>query len=282
MSTFTKVILATDLSEQADKLTGCLFSICPDTETEVVLAHVFDDDDDADPHGSNYKKTYSRLEGYKNDLLQAGYDNVKIVTASGDTCEKINKLAKEENAELIMAASHKKGFLQRAFLGSTTLELAKKTEVPLFIDKSDKEDEDSDLLQTVLIPTDFSRESLVGLNIVRSLREYVGKVIFAHVIEHSRDKHDYKEKYSNATMFLRELVDEMNVFGIEADYHVAHGNMASKKISAICELEDVTMVMMGKIGAEMTPGVQLGSTTENLMASADCALLLLPTDDSDQ
>ena len=47
MSTFTKVLLATDLSPQADKLTECLFCLCPDTETEVVLAHVFDDDDDA-------------------------------------------------------------------------------------------------------------------------------------------------------------------------------------------------------------------------------------------
>ena len=46
MSTFTKVLLATDLSPQADKLTECLFCLCPDTETEVVLAHVFDDDDD--------------------------------------------------------------------------------------------------------------------------------------------------------------------------------------------------------------------------------------------
>ena len=35
MSTFTKVLLATDLSPQADKLTECLFCLCPDTETEV-------------------------------------------------------------------------------------------------------------------------------------------------------------------------------------------------------------------------------------------------------
>ena len=62
MSTFTKVLLATDLSPQADKLTECLFNLCPDTETEVVLAHIFDDDDDADPDGSSYKRTQSRLE----------------------------------------------------------------------------------------------------------------------------------------------------------------------------------------------------------------------------
>ncbi len=57
MSTFAKVLLATDLTPQAEKLPECLFSLCPDTETEVVLAYVFDDDDDADPDGSKYKKS---------------------------------------------------------------------------------------------------------------------------------------------------------------------------------------------------------------------------------
>ena len=63
MSTFTKVLLATDLSPQADKLTECLFCLCPDTETEVVLAPVFDHDADADPYGSSFKKPRSRLDG---------------------------------------------------------------------------------------------------------------------------------------------------------------------------------------------------------------------------
>ena len=38
-------------------------------------------------------------------------------------------------------------------------------------------------------------------------------MIFVHVIEHSRNKHDYKEKYGSAELFLKELVDEMKIFG---------------------------------------------------------------------
>ncbi len=89
------------------------------------------------------------------------------------------------------------------------------------------------MLETVLLPTDFSRKSLEGLNTIRSLREFVGKVIFVHVIERSRNKRDYKEKFDSAVMFLQELVDEMKIFGIDADYRIAHG-VASKKIAAIC------------------------------------------------
>ena len=233
MSTFTKVLLATDLSPQADKLTECLFSLCPDTETEVVLAHVFDDDDDADPDGSSFKRTQSRLEGYKNDIEQAGYEEIAIVTRTGNISETVHGLAEEYDADLVLVASHRKGFFKRALMGSTTFDLARVATVPLLINKAEPHEEQENLLQTVLVPTDFSRKSLEALNIIRSLREFVGKVIFVHVIEHSRNKNDYKEKYGSAKLFLQELVDEMKIFGIEADYHVGHG-VASKKIAAIC------------------------------------------------
>lgn len=112
MSTFTKVLLATDLSPQADKLTECLFCLCPDTETEVVLAHVFDDDDDADPDGSSFKKARSRLDGYKNDIEQAGYEEISIVTPAGEPCETLSRLAEENDADLMLVASHRKGFFE--------------------------------------------------------------------------------------------------------------------------------------------------------------------------
>ncbi|MDY4920418.1 MAG: universal stress protein [Phascolarctobacterium sp.] len=280
MSTFTKVLLATDLSPQADKLSECLFSLCPDTETEVVLAHVFDDDDDADPDGSNYKKAQSRLEGYKSDIEQAGYEEISIVTRTGDTSDKVNDLVEELDVDLLLVASHRKGFLKRALMGSTTFELARATNIPLLVNKTEEDEEQENLLQTVLLPTDFSRKSLEALNIIRSLREHVGKVIFVHVIEHSRNKHDYKEKYASATLFLQELVDEMKMFGIAADFHVSHG-IASKKIAAICERDKVTLIMMAKTGADMTNGDELGSTAENVVLNSDCAVLLVPADDND-
>lgn len=280
MSTFTKVLLATDLSPQADKLTECLFCLCPDTETEVVLAHVFDDDDDADPDGSSYKKARSRLDGYKNDIEQAGYEEISIKTPTGDPCEALTQLADDSDADLMLVASHRKGFLKRALMGSTTFELARATAIPLLVNKAEEDESTENLLATVLVPTDFSRKSLEALNIIRSLREEVGRVIFVHVIEHSRNKHDYKEKFGSARLFLQELVDEMKIFGIEADYRIAHG-IASKKIAAICERDKVSLIMMAKTGADMTNGDELGSTSENVVLNSDCAVMLLPAEDND-
>lgn len=280
MSTFAKVLLATDFTPQSDNLTGCLFSLCPDTETEVVLAHVFGDDDDADPGGSKYKKASSRLNGYKNDLEQAGYENVSVVTPVGNICEALNKTAEECGADLLLVASHGKNFLERALMGSTTYELAHDAALPLLINKEDEdsEGEKPDLLSNIMIPTDFSKKSLEALNIIRSLREHVGKVLFVHVIERgSRSRHDYKDRYSNASLFLQELVDEMKIFGIEADYCISKG-MASKQIAAISSREKTSMIMMARTGTEISNFFELGSTSKNVVLSAECAVLLLPAE----
>lgn len=279
MSTFAKVLLATDLTPQSDNLTECLFSLCPDTETEVVLAHVFDDDDDADPDGSNYKKVNSRLEGYKNDLEQAGYEEVTIVTPVGDEpFEAICDAGEEHEADLLMVASHGKGFLKSTIMGSTTFDLARATTLPLFISKEDNKDA-SKLLDTILIPTDFSQKSLDCLNVVRGLREYIGNVIFVHVIERYRSKEEYKEKYGNAKLFLQELVDELKIFGIKADYHIGRG-AASKEIVHVSRQEHASLIIIAKTGAGLVKGLVMGSTAQNVVLNSTCGILLLPAEDA--
>ena len=279
MSTFAKVLLATDLTPQSDNLTECLFSLCPDTETEVVLAHVFDDDDDADPDGSNYKKVNSRLEGYKNDLEQAGYEEVTVVTPIGDEpFEAICDAGEEHEADLLMVASHGKGFLKSTIMGSTTFDLARATTLPLFISKEDNKDA-SKLLDTILIPTDFSQKSLDCLNVVRGLREYIGNVIFVHVIERYRSKEEYKEKYGNAKLFLQELVDELKIFGIKADYHIGRG-AASKEIVHVSRQEHASLIIIAKTGAGLVKGLVMGSTAQNVVLNSTCGILLLPAEDA--
>ena len=279
MSTFAKVLLATDLTPQADNLTECLFSLCPDTETEVVLAHVFDDDDDADPDGSNYKKVNSRLEGYKNDLEQAGYEDVTVVTPVGDEpFEAICDAGEEHEADLLMVASHGKGFLKSTIMGSTTFDLARATSLPLFISKEDGKNA-SKLLDNILIPTDFSKKSLAALNVVRCLREFVGRVIFVRVIERSRSKEDHKEKYGNARLFLQELVDELKIFGIDADYRIGRG-AASKEIVHLSRQEHAQLIIISKTGAGLVKGLVMGSTAQNVILNATCGILLLPAEDA--
>ena len=45
MNSYTKVLLATDFSEAASTLPDCLFALCPDIETEVILVHFLTEDE---------------------------------------------------------------------------------------------------------------------------------------------------------------------------------------------------------------------------------------------
>jgi len=281
LSTFNKVLLATDLTPQSDNLLGCLISLCPDVETEVVLAHVFDDDEDADPHGSNYKEVISHLESYKEKLTAAGFESISVRTPEGDDADEVlNKMAEKLEVDLVMVASHGKGFFERTFKGSTTYDLAKDITIPLFIDRDDDDDNNDKLLANIMVATDFSKRSLESLNVIRTWREHVGKVHFLHVIEHYRDHQEYRNKCSDAEMKLEELVEEMKTFGIDADYHIAKGT-ASKRIADLAEYENISMIMLGRGGTDMSNGLELGSTAENVILNVDRSLLVLPVDDSD-
>ncbi len=276
MNNFNKVLLATDLSSAAGRLPDCLFELCPDTGTEIVLVHVLGDDDDADPHSSGYKQSQAKLKRYEEDLRKAGYEQISVKMPVGETIEQLNMLAVELDVDLAMLASHGKGYIRSTLLGSTTFDLARMAKYPLFIDKAHADnDEQRNLLRNILVPTDFSKESLVALNVIRNLREHIEEVVFVHVIEKSRNADDLAEQMQKAEMKLNELVDEVKIFGVQGIIRVAKGT-PSKQLQRIAAEIDASMIVIAKTGGGMVKGLPLGSTAQNLALNTNRPLLMLP------
>lgn len=274
----TKVLLAMDLTPKSEILLPCLYSLCPDTNSEVTLTYVFDEEEDADPYSSSYKKAYSKLLGYANELTRNGYETVNIETPWGEVFEKITRVGDEKEVDLTLVASHGKGFFRSALLGSTTFDLARSSQRPLFVAKTVGDSDkivDEDLLRKVMIPTDFSKKSLDALNLVRGLREHLSEVVFVHVIERSRNQQDLENKLQNAESRMEELVAEMNLFGIKASYLVDKG-VASKKICRWAEEENISLIVMSKTGAGLVKGLVMGVTAQNVTLNSERSLLLLP------
>lgn len=279
---FDKVLLATDLSEEADGLLPCFYSLCPDDDTEVAVAHIFKDKEEAEP-GSSFKKVQSRVRAVVAELRRAGYENAREIYRSGEVFEQLTEIADDEDAGLIMVASHGKGFFKSALLGSTTFDLARATDRPLFVSKpvEDAGDEllQKNLLHRILVPTDFSLKSLSALDVIRMLREHISEVVFVHVVERSRSQDDLEDKMKTASNRLQELVDEMKIFGIKAGFHVRKG-AASKEILRIAEKEDVSLIVMAKTGAGLVKGLVMGSTAQNVTLNSERSLLLLPPENA--
>ncbi len=280
---FDKVLLATDLTEEADGLVHCFYSLCPDVDTEITVAHVFKDKSDADTDSSAYKKVQSRVKAVVAELRRAGYEEAHELYRSGEVFEELTDIAEEEDSGLIMVASHGKGFFKSALLGSTTFDLARATDRPLFVSKPVENDEEEmlqrNLLHRILVPTDFSLKSLSALDVIRMLREHINEVVFVHVVERSRSQTDLDDKMRTAGLRLQELVDEMKIFGIKAIYHVRKG-AASKEILRLAEKEDVSLIVMAKTGAGLVKGLVMGSTAQNVTLNAERSLLLLPPENA--
>ena len=267
---FTRVLLAMDLTPKSEILLPCLYSLCPDTNTEIILAYVFDEEEDADPYSSSYKKVYSKLQGYANELMRNGYEAVSIEMPWGEVFEEITRVGDDKEVDLTLVASHGKGF-----------DLARSSKRPLFVAKTDGDSDniaDDDMLRKLMIPTDFSKKSLVALNLIRSLREHVAEVVFVHVVERSRNQSDLESKLLNAESRMEELVAEMKLFGIKASYLVDKG-AASKKICRWAEEENVSMIAMTKTGAGLVKGLVMGATAQNVTLNSERSLLLLPADE---
>ena len=270
-----------DLSELTPRMLDVFYSICLSPETEVHLLHVVKRPEDYAKTSPYYKKTYSRLNGLAQDIKNAGYDKVEILWESNpDVLNGIQKAVDQYDINLLIMASHGKGLWASTFRGSSTFNAVRAIDIPTLVVKGDYKC--SDYLQRILLPTDFSRKSLIALNFIRNLRENVGEVIFVHVIEGVRGDDELLENKEMAEDMLVELCNEMQNFGIKSRYVIADGGAASKEICKLAEEENCSIVITGKTGAGPIKGLLMGSTAQNILLNSGRTLWVMPDEESDE
>ena len=278
---FSRVMLALDLSELTSRMLDVFYSVCLDPGTEVYLLHVVRKSENFAQTTPYYKKTYSRLKGLAQDIKNAGYDNVEILWESNqDVLDGIQKAVDQYDINLLIMASHGKGVWASTFRGSSTFNVVRAIDIPTLVVKGDYKC--SDYLQRILLPTDFSRKSLIALNFIRNLRENVGEVIFVHVIEGVRGDEELRENREMAEDMLQELCNEMQDFSIQSRYVIADGGAASKEVCKLAEEENCSLVITGKTGAGPIKGLLMGSTAQNILLNASRTLWVMPDEESDE
>ena len=276
---FTKVMLAMDLSEHTDDMLDAFYSLCPDPETEAYILHVVETAEEADPAGSYYKKTHSRLRSYATDIRNAGYDKVEVVwQKERDVLRGIIRAVDKYDVDLLIMVSHGKGLLESTISGSNTFNAVRAVDIPTLIVK--ETEKESDYLRRVLLPTDFSRKSLLGLDFLRSMREHVGEVVFVHVVERFRSEDQLREQKEVAEDMLQELKGEMRDFGINSRYIISTG-VASREICRIAKEEDCSLIFTSKTGAGLVKGLLMGSTAHNIALNSERSLMVTPKYDND-
>ena len=277
----SKVLVAIDFSPQSIALLDCVYDLYQDSFKEIILAHVFEDAKDAKSAGAIWQDVMNNLSKYKKELLDKGF-NVKIAAPAGQPALAIAELAKTENVDLILIASSGKGYIQSALLGSTSFDVARIADCPVFIERG-RTLKPAELgapparLRKVLLPTDFSLSSLEGLGILRRLSGSVGEVLVAHVIEKSHSVEDLNTKKLEAERKLIEIFEELQSFGVAASFVIKVEGTASRVLLQLMREEEITLTIMPRTGAGIIKGLLIGSTAQAVLLNIDRPILMIPS-----
>ncbi len=123
---FKSILLATDFSMNAKQAEKMAMKLAEEAE-KMILVSVSEKDD---PTTSAENK--KRLESMK-DKFQNVCGNVTVRVAEGTASQKINKIANEEGATLVVLGKKGRGGIKQILLGSTAENVARRSKKPILL-----------------------------------------------------------------------------------------------------------------------------------------------------
>lgn len=288
---FSKVMIATDLSEASDKLISCVTGLKQLGTQEVILFHAlrikhldylkFDLIRDAEPY---LLKQKAALEGY-------GYGfKTSIEIGESETSYELNRAAKKDDVSLIIIGSHGKSLLKHALLGGEATKILQHHQKPVLVIKikviERKEItscEASCLNDTgrILYSTDFSDTAQLAFTYVEKMVESGWKkVSLLHVQDSSRiDRHlkerleEFNEIDSERLQMLKDALIKKGA--TDVDIVLPYGLPAQEIIKA-SKNDHFSLIVMGSQGRGFTEEIFMGSVSHNVVRQADIPVLLTP------
>lgn len=85
-----------------------------------------------DSRASELRKEHRQIQAYSETLKKRGVESEGLLV-QGATIEMIIKESKKLNVDLIIAGHHEHGFFYKAFVGSVSAEIIKKSKIPVLI-----------------------------------------------------------------------------------------------------------------------------------------------------
>ena len=283
---FSKALICVDFSEPSKKLIECI----PDFQKlglkDVVLASIINVHP-ADENVPFIKETYGekrdftmeRLKELSEEAKKYGV-NVKEIVSFGFTGKELLNTAVQEQANLIVIGSHGKGIVKTILLGSTSFELARKSEIPVLIEKfKDVEREQFDLVspdkfKKVILPVDFSLPSLKVLDFVKNT-EIIKDVVLVKVVARGENIEELDKKSQENQGKIKELKTNLNEASKNVEVRLKQGT-PSEKIMEVAEAEGGSLIMVSKGGAGNITELLIGSTAIDLARYSRIPVLLFP------
>ncbi len=283
---FSKALICIDFSEPSKKLIDSIPDLKKIGIKEVVLASVINVHP-ADENVPFIKETYSEKRQLTLERLEELSELVKVhgvetkeVVSFGFTGKELLNIAVQEQTDLIVVGSHGKGVVKTILLGSTSFEIARKSEIPVLIEKFiDVERDQFDLVskekfKKVILPVDFSQSSLKVVDFVKE-KEFIKDIILVKVVARGENIEDLDQKTNEIQEKLEVIKNELIAAGKNVEVRLKQGT-PSEKIMEIAEDEGVSLIMISKGGAGSITELLIGTTAIDIARYSKVPVLLFP------
>jgi nucleotide-binding universal stress UspA family protein len=208
-----------------------------------------------------------------------------ISALDGEVADAINRVADEENADLIMMGARGRSIIESAILGSTSRGVLQYGDRDLLLmryklldtmEKGTYEKYCARIFSKVLVPTDLSEPSEAMLSILRNILG-IGEIILLHVISRGETKEEIDGETSRATETLNEIASKIREANVTVTPKVVVGN-SIEQIRKVADAEDVSLIAMSAQGRAALRKGRIGSTAYDVANKASRPVLIIRAD----
>lgn len=236
--------------------------------TLVDVLRIDDPDDLSEDHRAEARR---RLEQKRADLKQAGFE-VDIQQPVGFPAPELAKIGRGYGAQLIVLGSRGEGLLREFYHGSTVLELARQTALPVLMERIDPNlrTAHGEVFQRPLLATDFSKKATAAEALALDIGKAVGRLTVVHVVEDDTTTNgEGRDSMDGFVALAKER-------GIEVDPRIDTGT-PDRVIRNIAEKEGNSVVVIGKRG-DGNRDVAIGGTAQGVCRNSPSSVLLVPNE----
>ncbi|MBK1734222.1 universal stress protein UspA [Halorhodospira abdelmalekii] len=238
---------------------------------EFTLVDVLRVDDPDDLSDSHREEARRRLQQKQADLERAGF-KVNIQQPVGFPAPELAKIGRGYGAQLIMLGSGGEGLLREFYHGSTVLELARQTALPVLMERIHPDPETvshGEVFSRPMLATDFSAKAVAAENLALDVAKQHGELLILHVTD--------EDKRVEGQESLERLAAKVREQGVEVTTRLETGTPA-RVVRKVVERESVSLVIIGKRGDGPGREMALGYTAQQVCRNCPCSVLLVPNE----
>ncbi len=289
---FRTVVCANDLSEAPNPALQYSIALAHEFQSRLLICHVVDL-----PSPSMYGEAYLAPEEHLNRNLEYARRHIEESMADqsvrwepriciGQPAEEVLRIARDDQAEVVVTATHGRKGLKRLLLGSVTERLMRTLPCPLLVVRDvdpARATSDADRLRfsRILVGCDFSPDADLAFEHALSLaQEFQAELHLAHVIEMPtyteflRPVLDHRQSSSAAIKAfiqgkLDRLVPEDARHWCSASTVLLEGQ-PYEQILNYAEQAAIDLIVLGSRGHGLIDTMLIGSTTDRVIRNASC------------